>query len=147
MRQFEKKDGLAWFYKNAPTHADSAYNSVRTGDTLIVYAVGTTLLQKKFALIAAEPKPDAKVIIPMNGFDPEDNEWGGAPFIVTENMPGMDTITANPVGIPFATRVDSLLKYLEKPSNATWKVIFADGKERVDLKLGEIGRASCRERV
>jgi len=64
------------FYKNAPNHADSAYNSVRTGDTLIVYAVGTTLLQKKFALIAAEPKPDAKVVIPMNVFDPEDNEWG-----------------------------------------------------------------------
>ncbi len=145
MRQFEKKDGLAWFYKNAPTHADSAYNSVRTGDTLIVYAVGTTLLQKKFALIAAEPKPDAKVIIPMNGFDPEDNEWGGAPFIVTENMPGMDTITANPVGIPFATRVDSLMKYLEKPANATWKVIFVDSKERVDLKLGDILRVTAKD--
>ncbi len=138
MKQFEYRPGIAWFYKNSPSRADSAFNSVRTGDTLIVYAFGTTRIEKKFALIAAPPGPGAKVVIPKNGFNPGNNEWGVEPFlIVTENMPGMDTITANPVGLPFAYRVDSLMKYLEKPANASWSILWVDGKERVDLKLGD----------
>lgn len=138
MKQFEYRPGLTWFYKNSPERADSAFNSVRTGDTLIIYAFGTTRLEKKFALIAAPPGPNAKVVIPKNSFNPETDRWATEPFlIVTENQPGMDTITANPKGLPFAYRVDSLIKYLEKPANASWGIVWVDGKERPDLKLGD----------
>lgn len=133
MKRIREKPGIAWEYKNSLQHADSGYVSVRTGDTLIVYVVGNTLMTKKFALVAAAPEADAKVVVPLNDFNEANNTWGGARYGVTEDEAVIDSI----INVPFAERVDSLFKYLEKPANATWQIIWVDGKQRVDLKLGD----------
>jgi hypothetical protein len=39
--------------------------------------------------------------------------------------------------MPNGLRTDSLLKYLEKPANATWEFVFVDGVTRPDLKNGD----------
>lgn len=40
--------------------------------------------------------------------------------------------------IPFAERVDTLIKYLDIPANCTYDFTWIDGNERVDLKAGDI---------
>jgi hypothetical protein len=44
----------------------------------------------------------------------------------------MDSI----LGVSFSMRVDTLLKYLEKPANAQWEIVWVDD-ERPDLKWGD----------
>jgi len=40
-------------------------------------------------------------------------------------------------GVGFATRVDTMFKYLEKAPGAAWEMIWVDGNERTDLKNGD----------
>ena len=50
----------------------------------------------------------------------------------------MDTIqAANYRGVAFASRVDTLFKYLEKAPAATWEIVWVDGNVRTDLKKGD----------
>ena len=58
----------------------------------------------------------------------------GTRYYVTDGMPTIDTIG----DVPFATRVDTLYKYIEWASNATADIIWKDGSERVDLMNGDI---------
>ena len=83
----------------------------------------------------AAPPADANIVIPKRMLN--DEGWydgGGVPFEVTDKNPVMDTV----MEIPFATRVDTLFKYLEKAPNASWEIVWVDGNERVDLKNGDI---------
>jgi hypothetical protein len=131
MNEFDFAPGIAWHYFVSPNKVDSAYTSVRTGDSLMLYACGNQLDAMKFELIALPPTPGECRVIPKNA-----NGGGNwyTPYIVTEDVPVMDSI----LNVPFDTRVDTLLKYLEKPEKATWEIIWVDGTLRPDLKKGDI---------
>ncbi len=137
---FDYTPGLAWHYhyndgENASM--DSAYVSVRTGDSISIYAVGNGLDVIKFHIEAAPPTADANWVIPMrrrgvtSGRFPEN----GAVYDVSHYM--MDGVLDTISEIPYGTRVDSLYKYLEKPELASWEIVWVDGNVRPDLKIGD----------
>lgn len=131
MNEFNFAPGIAWKYQMSPEKLDSAYTSVRTGDSITLYACGNQLAIMKFAIVALEPTADEARVIPKNA-----NNGGGwyTPFIVSEGLPGMDTIS----NVGFATRVDTLYKYLEKAPGASMEITWVDGTERPDLMDGDI---------
>jgi hypothetical protein len=135
MYQFEYTPGLAWHYDFNGVHEDSAYSSVRTGDTLTVYAIGNSVTIKSFHLeVQAPTNSEARVIPKYHPTDRGDYVGVTQPYFkVSEGVPGMDTIRQ----IPFACRIDTLFLYLEKAPNASWSFEFVDGVERVDLKDGD----------
>jgi hypothetical protein len=140
MMEFEHKPGLAWHYTYAPSFEDSAYISARTGDTLTVFACGNELEKINFAIEVAAPTQDANIVIPMNVPNANGFWAGSGPmYMVSAHKDDvMDTIqSANYRGVTFATRVDTLFKYLEKAPAATWEIVWVDGKERTDLKNGD----------
>ena len=144
--------GLGWHYYYAPSHDDSAYISARTGDKLTVYVCGNTLTEQTFTIEVADPTTSDNIVISKKrlnneGFyDGTANIWNAFCFI-TDGAPGMDTIkNQNKIsGIPFATRTDSLMKYLEKAPNATWEFVWVDGVERTDLKNGDILKVTAED--
>jgi hypothetical protein len=141
MFRFVKAPGLAWHYDYVDNYLDSAKTSAQTGDTLTVYACGNDLDVKKFAIIVSDPTASANLAVPKkapnnNGFFAGVND---PVYTVTDGVAGMDTIgTARFGGIPFATRIDTLEKYIEIPENATWEVEWVGGAERIDLQNGDI---------
>lgn len=144
MNIFEKKPGIAWHYDLSPERADSAYKSARTGDKITIYACGNTLESETFDIVVAPPTADANMVVPMYGFEPDGfySEWinsgGGGMFGVTVGAPTMDSITNSIFGIPYATRVDTLVKYLEKAPKASWEIMWSDGMARTDVVNGDI---------
>ena len=148
MRHMVKKPGIAWNYHLNPNHADSLYRSAKTGDKLTVYVLGNTMQTATFDIVVAEPTADANVVVPIAHIDNQSYTRGG-PIVtntqsgilgwprVTKHDHGTDTITGTWYGLPHATRTDTLLKYLEKPSNATWEFVWVDGVARPDLKSGD----------
>jgi hypothetical protein len=131
MNEFQYQDGIAWGYDFVENSEDSAFTSVRTGDVLTLYALGNTLDTREFTLNVTPPSDSEARVVPKNA------RGGGGwytPYIVTENVPGMDSI----MEVGHGTRVDSLFKYLEKPDQASWEIVWADGVERPDLRYGDI---------
>jgi hypothetical protein len=145
MFEFDLGNGLAWNYHKLGTVEDSVFYSVRTGDTLVMWAVGPSRQEQMFHLNVLEATNDMNHVLPVYRrlADFNDNgEWIVSYqqiFKVTENQPGMDSITR----VGFGERVDTLFKYLEKPSNADWEIIWVDGNERPDLKRGDILRVTA----
>ena len=140
---FEYSPGLAWWYSFSAEKADSAYTNARTNDTITFYAVGNTLEEIKFKVIALPSTNADNSVVPMVPMNTTGTNRGfyvgaGAPYAVTTGH-ALDTILSpNYVqGIGFNTRVDSLMKYLEKPTQASWEIVFVDGVERADLKKGD----------
>lgn len=138
MYQFERRPGLAWAYELSPNREDSAYISQRTGDTLRLYVCGDQATIKDFKIIVKAPTADDNIVIYKRGVSWTTGFYGaqlpgGGGYRVTDGVPGMDTISM----VPFATRVDTLYKYLEKPEKASWKITFVDGVTRPDLKFGD----------
>ena len=138
--QFDWTPGIAWHYhyndgENAS--ADSAYVSVRTGDSITIYAVGTGLDVIKWHIEAAPPTADANWVIPMKRRSVTSGEFpeNGTVYQVSHYM--MDGVLDTISEIPFGTRVDSLYKYLEKPELANWEIVWVDGNVRPDLKFGD----------
>ena len=85
------------------------------------------------------PTEDANIVVPVKApndegfFDGQDDP----PYTVTNGL-ALDTIgTFRFAGVPFATRVDTLLKYLEKPEAATWEIVWVDDNARTDLLHGD----------
>ena len=152
MFQFKKKPGIAWHYDYVASHEDSAYISARTGDELTVYVCGNTLMKETFTIHVSDPKPSDNIVVAKK-VPNEDGFYTGMEGIfhafcyVTDGAPGMDTImnTNAITGIPFATRTDTLLKYLEKPPKATWEFVWVDGVERADLKNGDILKVTAED--
>jgi hypothetical protein len=138
MYQFVRKPGLAWAYGLSKNYEDSAYISQRTGDVLTLYVCGDAATIKEFKIIVKEPTASDNIVIYKRAanFITErygaqlPGNWG---YRVTDGVKGMDTIS----GVGYATRIDSLYKYLEKPAKATWKIAFVDGVVRPDLKTGD----------
>ncbi|HPR32630.1 MAG TPA: T9SS type A sorting domain-containing protein [Prolixibacteraceae bacterium] len=132
MNEFERLPGIAWHYHLSHNPIDSAFSSVRTGDSLTLYACGDQLVERKFALNLLPPVASECRVIPKNA-----RGGGGGwytPFVVTEHASGIDSI----LEVAAHTRVDTLLKYLEKPENATWQIVWVDGIERPDLSRGDV---------
>ncbi|MBW6534325.1 MAG: T9SS type A sorting domain-containing protein [Mariniphaga sp.] len=150
MRQMEKKPGIAWNYHLSPSFEDSLYYSARTGDQITIYVLGNTLQTETFDIVVSEPTSDANIVVPKarvnigsvwNNGPVRTNTQAGIDGIdwprVTKHTHGTDTITGTWHGLPFAMRTDTLMKYLEKPANATWEFVWVDGVARPDLKNGD----------
>lgn len=138
--ELELGPGMAWLYFENPSSADSAFTSVRNDDTLRLYAVGDELETLDLKIIVSDPTDTDAIVVPKRtrvfpdpvlepGAGPF---WAAPPYYVTEDCE-VDTIG----GVPFAERVDSVLRYLIKPENATWEIEWVDDQERVDLKDGD----------
>jgi hypothetical protein len=156
--RFEKTHGMGWQYRYVPDEnsrwnqqGDSAFLSARSGDTLRVYVAGNTLQWEDFRIIVAEPAAGDNMIIPKRSPDYKTG-WFGKESAYTDNArfrvtggSQVDTIkhSYNIPGIDFATRVDSLFKYLEKAPGASWEIIWVDGQKRADLKHGDILRVTA----
>jgi len=142
MNYFLQKPGIAWEYIMAH-NADSLTHAAQTGDQLRIYVCGNNLEVANFDIVVKEPAADAKMIVPVTNLDPSGN-WRGQidkgqwdwPR-VTQNESGKDTIWGVYGGLPYATRVDSLLERLEKPSNAQWEIVYASGIAKPDLVNGD----------
>ena len=138
MYQFNRKPGLAWAYGLSKNYEDSAYISMRTGDVLTLYVCGDAATVKDFNIIVKEPTPSDNIVIYKRAanflterFGAQlPGNWG---YRVTDGVKVIDTISH----VPYATRVDTLYKYLEKPPKASWKIAFVDGVVRPDLKTGD----------
>jgi hypothetical protein len=143
MRNMKRKPGVAWNYVLNDVQEDSLYRSARTGDKLIVYVVGNTLTTGTFDIVVSEPTADVNIVVPI------DHRSSGSLMTprtqngildwprVTKHESGIDTITGQGFGLEFDLRVDTLFKYLEKPANASWEIVWVDGIERADLKNGD----------
>lgn len=151
MSVFEKKPGIAWHYDLSPAREDSAFMSAREGDKITIYAAGNTLQSKTFDIKVLAPKSSDNIVIPMfgtqaNGYYSNDINGGGdGMYGVTVNASGMDTITNSLFGITYATRVDSLFKYLEKAPKASWEIVWVDGVARPDVKNGDILKVTAED--
>jgi hypothetical protein len=143
MYEFEYVPGLAWHYDFAPVHEDSSFSSVRTGDTLTIYACGDQVTIKSFRIEVQDPTTDEARVVPK--YHPTDEmTYVGVDqplYEVSEGVPGMDTIRE----IPFACRIDTLQLYLEKAPNASWEIVWVDGNERTDLLDGDILRVTAED--
>ncbi|MCX6326934.1 MAG: T9SS type A sorting domain-containing protein [Bacteroidia bacterium] len=137
--------GMAWQFVEDPIDfADSAHTICQDGDILNIYAIGNTLEEINFKIKVATPANDIAQAFPKRTLNyPSDQEaamgaaptWGRTRYYVTEyggNV--LDTIG----NIAFATRVDTLEKYIEWAPKANVQMIWVDGKKRVDLKNGDI---------
>jgi hypothetical protein len=143
MRHMKRKPGIAWNYQLNPLKEDSLYRSARTGDKLTVYVVGDGLTTATFDIVVQEPTADANMVVPIDHSNltgpvttRAQNGILGWPR-VTKNESGIDTITGSGYGLPFDLRTDTLTKYLEKPANANWEIVWVDGVKRPDLKNGD----------
>jgi hypothetical protein len=148
-RYFNLGQGMSFGYKQNAVFADSASYIVRTGDMLSFYAVGTELQQADFTLQVREPASDVAVIFPKRRLMQStkivtdsitnlpdttyNNYWSGSFVYDLSSSLATDSI----INVSFATRTDSLLKYLDKPLKAKWEFVFVDGQKRVDLKFGD----------
>jgi len=145
MNYFVKKPGIGWNYHLAPNTSaeDSVSFTAKTGDQLQLFVCGEGLDLVTFEIIVKEPTTDAKLAVPKLNADAQGNwkdqiqngilTWPR----ITRNESDMDTIWGEYGGIPYATRIDSLLDRIEIPSNASWELVTVDGLNRPDLKGGD----------
>jgi hypothetical protein len=144
--------GMAYRYRE---QSDSASSACMLGDTLWVFAAGADLETAGYAIIPADSEVGDAMVLPRRTLIEDEFSEGvfnytddipgdeyaigsnnyayECRYYVTENGEGADSIT----WIPFAERVDTLFKYLEKAPNATWEIDWVDDIERVDLKEGD----------
>jgi arginine repressor len=146
MNYFVKKPGIGWnFHRAAGTSVeDSLSFAAKTGDKLELWACGDEMSRAIFEIIVEEPTSDVNVVVPKLNQDPVGN-WRdqlAAGMIawprVTQHDSGTDTIWGVWGGIPYQTRIDTLMKRLEIPSNATWELVTIDGVKRPDIKEGDV---------
>ncbi len=141
MFQFKKTPGLAWGYTYSPNSQDSTFITARTGDILKLYVCGNTPIIKDFTIKTLEPTKDDNIVVPKTSYNyarrrnnDHPTAWGG--MRVTHGVNPIDSIT----NLAFATRIDSLQKYLEKAPKATWEIVYKSGVAQPDLKTGDILR-------
>lgn len=149
MRHMVEKPGIGWNYLMAPAKEDSLSFAAATGDKIIIYVCGNDLDKATFDIIVSDPVPGANVVVPKSNEDPlgiwRGNSESGVTDIqagilawprVTRHESGMDTIWGTRGGIPYATRIDSLLERLDKPENASWEIVYS-GMPKPDLTEGD----------
>lgn len=132
--------GMAWTYQNYSEEGDSlldindwSYNKIAMpGDVITVYACGDDLDKTELTIQYLTHGEDIVKVYPRNRLN-EDGLWVSF-YYVTDDEPTIDTIG----NVPFATRIDSLIKYVDIAPNSTWEIIYVDGESRIDLKYGDI---------
>jgi hypothetical protein len=160
-RYFNIGEGMGWSFEMVGSFEDSASYIVRPGDKFGLYAVGNRVSQKIFTLRVRDAEPDVALVFPRRRLVEEieiiDDGTGSAEAIDTIVTLGWSTgfvyaLSEGPeidsiINVPFATRTDSLFKYLDKPEKATWEFVFADGKNRVDLQFGDKLRVTSEDKT
>ncbi len=159
IHEFDRMGGIAWHYDFHGTtdsatladltddewmqmHLDSSFSSVRTGDVFTLYACGDSLQWIKLKVEVEDPLVTDNMVVPKYAHQANgDYRGSGIPYEVSAGIPGGDTISE----VPFATRTDTLLKYLEKPPLATWEFVWVDGVPRIDVKDGDILRVTAED--
>ncbi len=134
-------DGMAWtFVRDTIDGLDSAYTRVQDGDLLEVYAFGDDLEFDTYTFKVLEPTSDLAIARTKIAKLANGTYANNGYFNITEGVPGMDSI----LNLQYQLRIDTLLKYIEIPTNATAQIIFVDGDDsRVDLKDGDIFRVTA----
>lgn len=143
MNYFVQKPGIGWEYV-MDANADSLTHATQTGDQLLIYVCGNDLDFAAFDIVVKEPLANANKVVPVTNED-TGGAWRGAIDSgqqswprVTQHESGIDSIWGTRGGIPYGTRVDSLLERLEKPSNAEWEIVYVSGVTKPDLAHGDI---------
>jgi hypothetical protein len=150
-RYFNIGEGMSWSYEMVGVFEDSASYIARPGDKFGLYSVGNRVNQKIYTLKVREAEPDVALVFPKRRLVSEiqivEDEFGTPGAVDTIITYGWSTgfvyaLSKGPkiysiINVPFATRTDSLLKYLDKPEKANWEFVFVDGKQRVDLQFGD----------
>ncbi|MCP4310317.1 MAG: T9SS type A sorting domain-containing protein [Bacteroidetes bacterium] len=147
--------GMAWGYVEDGDVADSTHAIMQNGDTLIMYAAGNNLEQVNFEIQVLDPAADQATVYPLkykviggaywhNPFNQQyewtDDDMWIQPYYVTVGQ-GVDSIG----NVPYATRVDSLFKYLEKAPNANWEIVWKDEVVHADLRNGDILKVTAQD--
>ncbi len=148
-RYFNLGEGMGWSYDLVGVFEDTASYIARTGDKFGFYAVGNEVKKKEFTLQVRDAEADVALVFPKRRLmideeiviDPlsgvEDTiftrYWSNGYVYALSEGPEIDSI----INVSYATRIDSLLKYLDKPEKASWEIVFEDGNERIDLKFGD----------
>ncbi|MFH0756751.1 MAG: T9SS type A sorting domain-containing protein [Bacteroidota bacterium] len=162
MKLMEKKPGIYWDYALNGIEEDSLAFACKTGDKLEVVVCGNDADRGTFDIIVSNPLASDNFIVPRANWSSATNFSAGlnperVPYYVIEIMSGrvpswpfiidgggnMDTLSGRGVitnlGIPYATRVDSLYERMEKAPLATWEIVPVDGNaSRPDLMEGDI---------
>jgi hypothetical protein len=152
MVEFTFGDGMGWQFVEDPTSfEDSAHAIIQPGDILNIFACGEDLEWISYQITVKDPDIDMALVFPKRRIRYEAIEqddfngvmWGEEPYYVTNGYE-VDTVG----NVPFATRRDTLYKYLEKAPKASWKILWdgvENGTERVDLKNGDILRVTAED--
>ena len=142
MSYFKQKPGIGWEYVMGAS-ADSLTHAAQTGDHLLIYVCGNNRQLATFDIVVKEPDASANIVVKVSNEDPagswrgEINSGSWAWPRITNHESGIDTIWGSRGGIPYATRIDSLLEQLEKPANASWVIVYGSGLEKPDLTHGD----------
>ncbi len=145
---FNLGKGMSWDYNLNASFEDTASFIARPGDMFTFYAVGNQLQKVDYTLQVREPEPDVALVFPKRRLVLTENlvlnevtglmdtvitrSWSNFVYGVVEGEQ-IDTI----YNVPFATRTDSLLKYLDKPAKANLEFVFVDGLNRIDVMHGD----------
>ena len=121
-------DNMAWFMKWGPDTLESVVS--QTLDTLVVYQAGDDVTKQFYGITVDDPAASMNLVFPAFERN-EDNDLLLRYSVSDDFEP--DTIFE----VPFGTRIDTLLTYLEKASNASWAVDFMDDVSRPDLNNGD----------
>ncbi|MCP4312435.1 MAG: T9SS type A sorting domain-containing protein [Bacteroidetes bacterium] len=132
-------DGMAWTYRNFSEEGDSlldindlSFNQVAMpGDVINLYACGDDLETAELTISYADAALNSVKIYPtykMNDL----GEWAEY-YYVTDDEPTIDTIG----NVPFATRIDTLIEYMDIAPNSSWALIPVTGEDHVDLVYGD----------
>ncbi len=162
MKLMEKKPGIYWNYIFNDVEEDSLAYACKTGDQLEIIVCGNDADRGTFDIIVSDPLDSDNFVVPRANWTSATSFSAGlnpvkVPYYVVNIMTGrvpdwpfiidggdnMDTLSGRGVitnlGIPFATRVDSLLERLEKAPMAEWEIVPVDGNTtRPDLLEGDI---------
>jgi hypothetical protein len=140
---------MGWSYNRNTVFADSASYIYRTGDKVSLYAAGDSLQKIDFKLNVREAQANQAVVFPrrrlqatlrlvpnpITGLNDTTYRytWSSTFAYGIGEGNGMDSI----INVGFATRTDSLMKYLDKPDKAKWEIVYVDGQNRPDVKFGD----------
>ena len=170
MELMNKKPGVYWNYILNGIEEDSLDYGCNTGDRLEVIVCGDDADRDTFDIIVSDPLESDNFVVPRANWTTATTFSAGLnpelmPIYVEQTLSGhfaswpsiidggdnMDTLSsygldAFNLGIPYATRVDSLYERLEKPPLASWEIVPVDGnKFRPDLMEGDILKVTAED--
>lgn len=127
-QEFDFGNNMAWALYWGPDTLESVVT--QTKDTLYMYLAGNSVTVKKYGVVQGPAPEGMNLVFPRYDRTPTNTLF--LRYAVSDDF-NPDTI----YNIPFGTRADTLLSYLEKDKDASWSVSFADGVHRADLKTGD----------